>query len=76
LISYSIYLNHLPLMIFIRYLDNRHGWFNGIVPTVFFFTLIGFSALTYHLVEIPCKKLLRNGLSKLCALGKSQAQPQ
>jgi peptidoglycan/LPS O-acetylase OafA/YrhL len=42
LISYTIYLYHLPLMISIRYLDNRHGWFAGIVPTIFFFALIGF----------------------------------
>lgn len=72
LISYSIYLNHLPLMIFIRYLDNRHGWFGSAVPVIFFFSLIGFSALTYHLIELPCKKLVRNILTKMTALAKNK----
>ncbi|HEY6528110.1 MAG TPA: acyltransferase [Cellvibrionaceae bacterium] len=64
-ISYSIYLNHLPVMIFVRYLDNRHGWFSNSVPIIFFFSLLGFSALTYHLIEIPSKKLLQNILIRL-----------
>jgi peptidoglycan/LPS O-acetylase OafA/YrhL len=64
-ISYSIYLNQLPVMIFIRYLDNRHGWFGSYVPFIYFIFLIGFSALTYHLIEVPGKKLLGTVLNTI-----------
>lgn len=66
-ISYSIYLNHIPVMIFLRYLDNRHGLFGSSIPFVYFFVLVGFSALTYHVIEIPGKKILGRFLSRLAA---------
>lgn len=68
-ISYSIYLNHLSIMIILRYLTSKYNpWTGDFNAFYYFVVLIGFSALTYHFIEIPGKRLLQNALKKGAAL--------
>ena len=80
-ISYSVYLNHLSMIILIndpRIKDSAPftrwiewtGWQANwaVVPPILLAT-IGLSVLTYHLIELPCQR----GLRRLMA-GKTKSQ--
>jgi peptidoglycan/LPS O-acetylase OafA/YrhL len=70
-ISYSIYLVHFPLqlgvhLVSVVFLD-RMPYDSGFFLVGFFVTLVGLASVTYHLIEVPGRKLLRKRSTAILA---------
>ncbi|MFT5050066.1 MAG: peptidoglycan/LPS O-acetylase OafA/YrhL [Chlamydiales bacterium] len=61
-ISYSIYLLHLPLVIFMQPMVQSGENSILLLMGVFLLATVGISALSYHLIEAPSRRLIRTRL--------------
>ena len=64
-ISYSVYLNHLVLIMIFRYLAKQNGWDKSVILGLTLVTVLVYSHFTYRYLEIPLGKKMRRGLAWL-----------
>lgn len=70
-ISYSIYLLHFPLQLGVHLVSvlflAQMPYDSGFFLVGFFFTLVGLASITYRLIEVPGRKLLRKRSTAILA---------
>ena len=70
-ISYSIYLVHFPLQLGVHLASVvfliQMPYDSGFFLVGFFFAIVGLASITYRLIEVPGKKLLRKRSTAILA---------
>jgi peptidoglycan/LPS O-acetylase OafA/YrhL len=64
-ISYSVYLNHLVVLMLVRYFAKPQGWDKPVVLGLTLITVLIYSHFTHRYLEIPLGKKMRRGLEWL-----------
>ncbi|WML89515.1 acyltransferase family protein [Thiothrix lacustris] len=70
-ISYSVYLNHLVVLMIFRYFAKQYGWDKPVILGLTFVTVLVYSHFTYRYLEIPLGKAWRKGLTWLTTASPS-----
>lgn len=61
-ISYSVYLNHLVVLMIFRHFALQYGWDKPLILGLTLVTVLVYSHFTHRYLEIPVGKRLRRGL--------------
>ena len=72
-ISYSVYLNHLVVLMIFRHLAPQYGWDKPMILGLTLVTVLVYSHFTHRYLEIPVGKRLRRGLEGLISKPPPQA---
>lgn len=64
-ISYSVYLNHLVVIMVLRHLAKPYGWDKPLILWLTFVVVLVYSHFTHRYLEIPLGKAMRRGLEAL-----------
>lgn len=64
-ISYSVYLNHLVVLMVFRHFARQNGWDKPVVLGLTLVTVLVYSHFTHRYLEIPLGKKMRRGLEWL-----------
>ena len=66
-ISYSVYLNHLVVIMVLRHLAKPYGWDKPLILWLTFAVVLVYSHFTHRYLEIPLGKSMRRGLEALAS---------
>lgn len=72
-ISYSVYLNHLVVLMIFRHFALQYGWDKPMILGLTLVTVLVYSHFTHRYLEIPVGKRLRRGLEGLISKPPPQA---
>ncbi len=72
-ISYSVYLNHLVVLMIFRHFALQYGWDKPTILGLTLVTVLVYSHFTYRYLEIPLGKRLRRSLEGLISKPLPQA---
>ena len=64
-ISYSVYLNHLVVLMVIRHIGVKQGWDKALILGLTLAVVLVYSHFTHRYLEVPLSKRLRKGLEWL-----------
>ena len=64
-ISYSVYLNHLVVLMIFRHFGAQYGWDKPLILGLTLVTVVVYSHFTHRYLEIPLGKQARRGLAWL-----------
>ena len=72
-ISYSVYLNHLVVLMIYRHFALQYGWDKPLILGLTLVTVLVYSHFTHRYLEIPLGKKMRRGLEWLTSKPSLQA---